>query len=237
MNLLLVALLAQAVPAGPLVGDTVWIDREVQAPAGSLLRPIPWDPGPVASLLSAPVVEVRSDGWILRYPLVFWEVGRHRLRVPGPLVIREDGRTDSLPARTVEVEIASLVPRAAADSIAPRPAADLLPASERSLQPLLLLLLLAGVILVPWHWWARRRGRPVAVPVAPGRDPVPAIELLAGWAAMGEWRLVADGWIARLEGQALDDDGQRVLEELRSARFGTDDSASLEQLCREAAAL
>jgi len=236
MVLLLLALL-QSPSDRPLVGDTVWIDREVRAPAGSLLRPLPWDPGQVASLLGAPVVEVRTDGWVLRYPLVFWEPGRHRLQVPGPLVIREDGRTDSLPARAVEVEIASLVPSAAgADTVPPRPPAEILPVGERSIQPLVVLLLLASMVLGPLQWWWRRRGRVApATPIA-ARQVLPSPETLATWAGLGEWRLVADSWIARLEAQGGEAASGRLLEELRAARFGGGDATVLEELCREAAA-
>lgn len=237
MVLLLVALL-QTPSEGPLVGDTVWIDREVRAPAGSLLRPLPWDPGRVASLLGAPEVEVRTDGWVLRYPVVFWEPGRHRLLVPGPLVIREDGRTDSLPARAVEVEIASLVPLAAAeaDTVTPRPPAEILPVGERSIQPVVVLLLLASMVLGPMHWWWRRRGRVAPAASTAARQVLPSPETLAAWAALGEWRLVADSWIAKLEGHAGEATSARLLEELRAARFGGGDSAVLERLCREAAA-
>lgn len=232
--------LLQAPPAGPLVGDTVWIDREVRAPAGSLLRPLPWDPGPVASVLGSPQVEVRTDGWLLRYPVVFWQVGRHRLEVPGPLVIRADGRTDSLPPRTVDVEIASVVPAggAARDTVTPRPAAELLPTGEQTLQPVVILVLLAAIGLVPLHWWWRRRGpAPVRPSHAVRREVLPDTAVLAGWERLGEWRLVADTWIARLEAGGRGEAGERLLAALREARFGTGDPAVLERLCREAAAL
>jgi hypothetical protein len=227
-------LLVQA--AGPLVGDTVWIDRTVTAQAGSLLRPIPWDPGEKASLLGPPVVEVQTNGWILRYPLVFWEAGRHRLVVPGPLVIRQDGRTDSLPARTVEVDIASLVPASQSDTTSPRPAAELLPAGERTLQPVVVLLLLGTMVLVPVHWWWRRRGPPMPRITERPASGLPGPDLLARWEELGEWRVVADTWIARLEGEARGEEADRLVTALRAARYGSADAAELEALCREAAA-
>ncbi|MDZ4673709.1 MAG: hypothetical protein SGI84_04580 [Gemmatimonadota bacterium] len=234
----LLAALVQA-PPPPLVGDTVWIERQVRAPAGSLLRPLPWQPGAMATLLGAPVIEVRTDGWLMRYPVVFWEVGRHRLQVPGPLVIREDGRTDSLPAQAVEIEVGSLVPRGqtVADTVAPKPAADLLPVAERSLQPAVLLGLLAALVLAPLHWWWRRRGRPVPGGSTPASGLSLPPDVYAKWSAMGEWRLVADGWIARLEAQSQGPERERLLRDLRSARYGSGDPDTIERLCREAAAL
>lgn len=239
MTVALFLALVQAPPALPLVGDTVWIEREVRAPAGSLLRPLPWEPGTMATLLAPPVVEVRTDGWSMRYPVVFWEVGRHQLQVPGPLVIREDGRTDSLPTQSVEVEIGSLVPRTAAraDTVPPKPAADLLPASERSLQPVVILGLLAAMILAPLHWWWRRRGPPMQGGSRASRELGLPADAITRWSELGEWRLVADTWIARLEAESPGPERQRVLRELRSARYGTGDRATIERLCRDAAAL
>lgn len=217
----------------PLVGDTVWVDREVRAPAGSLLRPRPWEPGEVASLLGPPEVVAIPGGWMLRYPLVFWRAGTHRLAVPGPLVIRADGGTDSLPARPVEIEVASLLPSGRADTLAPRPAAAGLQAAERSLRPVIVLILLTGLLLAPLHWWWRRRGpsrqeAPVTLPSALP-DPV----TLQAWADLGEYRVAADGWIARLETGPPHGDTQQLVAALRAARFESADTEELARLCRE----
>ncbi len=230
-----VLLLLQASPQLPLVGDTVWVEREVRAPAGSLLRPLPWTPGEVASLLGPPVAEVRPGGWMLRYPLVFWRAGTHRLMVPGPLVIRADGGTDSLPARTTEITIASLLPRAGIDTLPPEPPAELIPAGERTLRPMLLLMLLAVAGLAPLHWMWRRRGV-VSPPAAPGPLPVlpPPATLLKEWASRGELRAAADGWIARLEGTPASPERDALVIALRAARFESEDTAELARLCHEA---
>jgi hypothetical protein len=231
----LVLLLLQGSPALPLVGDTVWVEREVRAPAGSLLRPLPWTPGEVASLLGPPEVEVRPGGWLLRYPLVFWRAGTHRLVVPGPLVIREDGGTDSLPSRAAEVTIASLLPRAGLDTLPPEPPADLIPAGERTLQPMLLLMLLAAAGLAPVHWFWRRRGVVNREPLpGPIQSFPPPVQLLDEWAGRGEWRAAADGWIARLEGGPAGPEREDLVAALRAARVESEDTAELARLCHEA---
>ncbi len=231
---LLLAAVVQAAGA-PQVGDTVWIDREIRAEAGSLLRPLPWDPGEGASLLAPPEARVQPGGWLLRYPLAFWRAGTHRLVVPGPLVIRPDGGTDTLPPRTVEVEVASLLPRGRTDTLPPEPAADLLPSGERTPQPILVLLGLAATVLAPLHWWWRRRGprAPVAAPARSGVLATPA--QLTEWAQAGELRLAADGWIARLEEGPSSPDRTALLTALRQARFETGDRETLARLCAEAA--
>lgn len=230
----LLLLLLQAEPSTPLVGDTVWVEREVRAPAGSLLRPLPWAPGEVASLLGPPEVVVQPGGWLLRYPLVFWRAGTHRVVVPGPLVIRADGGTDSLPSRAAEIEIASLLPEGRVDTLPPEPPAELLPAGERSMLPVLVLLLLSAGILAPVHWAWRRRGR-LARPTGttPGSVLLPE-PLLARWAELGEWRVAADGWIARLETRPGNPETDALVAALRAARFESEDTAALARLCVEA---
>jgi hypothetical protein len=190
----------------------------------------------VASLLGPPEVEVRPGGWLLRYPLVFWRAGTHRLVVPGPLVIRDDGGTDSLPPRAAEITIASLLPRAGIDTLPPEPPADLIPAGERTLRPLLLLMLLVAAGLAPVHWIWRRRG---VVSATASPEPIPALPppatLLTEWAGRGEWRAAADGWIARLEGTPASPERDALVAALRAARFESEDTAELARLCHEAA--
>lgn len=230
----LVLLALQGSEGPSLVGDTVWVDREVRAPAGSLLRPLPWEPGEVASLLGPPEVVARPGGWLLRYPLVFWRAGTHRLAMPGPLVIRPDGGTDSLPSQTVTIQVASLLPAGRVDTVPPRPAAEALVATERSIQPAIVLLLLASLLLAPVHWWWRRRGREQrSVPHSPP-SALPDADTLRAWAELGEWRAAADGWIARLESATAHDQSRALVAALRAARFESEDTEELARLCREA---
>jgi hypothetical protein len=111
----------------------------------------------------------------------------------------------------------------------------LLPAGERTLQPVVVLLLLGTVVLVPVHWWWRRRGPPLPRITERPAAGLPGPELLARWAELGEWRVVADTWIARLEGGARGEEADRLVAALRAARYGSADAAELEALCREAA--
>lgn len=233
MNGVWLCLLLQATV--PLVGDTVWVDRDIAAPAGSLLRPLPWEPGDDAALLGAPEAVPRPGGWTLRYPLAFWRPGVHRLTIPGPLVIRPDGATDTIPARVVQVTIGSVLPAGRADTLSPRPAVGLVSVRHRSVQPAVVLLLLAGAILLPLHWWWRR-----ATPWVPrraGTTPavLPGPALLAAWAEAGELRVAAEGWIAWLETAPPAPDRDQLLRALRAARFESGDRETLARLCAEAA--
>lgn len=235
---MIVALLVTLLqPPPPLIGDTVWVERQVDAPAGSLLRPLPWDPGEDVLLLGPPEALARPGGWTLRYPLVFWRPGTHRLSVPGPLVIRPDGTTDTVRTRVEVMAIGSILPAGRLDTIPPRPAVGLVAAGSRSLQPVVVLGLLGMVLLLPLHWWWRRTGPPLARVRGGARALVlPPREMLEVWAAHGEVRAAADGWLAWLESAPPSTEGDRLLLALREARFESGDRETLGALCREAAA-
>ncbi|MFN2324382.1 MAG: hypothetical protein ABR551_00695 [Gemmatimonadales bacterium] len=177
----------------------------------------------------------RAGGWTLRYPLVFWRPGTHRLAVPGPLVIRPDGTTDTLRTQAELVVIGSILPAGRLDTIPPRPAVGLVAAGSRSWQPALVLGLLAVLLVLPLHWWWRRTG-PMAARPRPASRPaaLPPREMLKAWAAAGELRAAADGWMAWLESAPPSTDGDRLLLALREARFESGDRDTLGALCREA---
>lgn len=235
MILLLLALALPQVPEGPTVGDTVWIERTVRLPAGATIRPRPIESSDLLDPLAAPMVVLRGGEVVLRYPVVFWRPGSHRVELPGPIAVRPDGWSDTLPASQARVEIGSVLPRGDPDSIPPEPAAALIERLERSPQPVLLLLLVAGLGLLPVHSWWRRRGPRVMSP--PGDAGVPVAQRLGRWLAAGESRAVLDEWRARI--RALPDSAERVglLAQLDAARYGERDPEAVARLQRAALAM
>jgi hypothetical protein len=103
----------------------------------------------------------------------------------------------------VPLTIASVLPQVPPDSsLAPQPRADYVPRTSATLVPLLVLLVLAGALLAPLHWWWRRRGTPRPRPApSPGADQVAPLER---WADAGESRAVAAVATGRLRGLIAD---------------------------------
>ena len=179
------------------VGDTIWVSRSVELPAGRTLRAADWEAGDPVELLG-PARVTRSEGRaVVAYPVAVWRPGTHSVTVPGPLLLASDGRVDSLGAETITLEVASVLPRSAGDTaLRPQPRADFVPRPSTTPVPLLVLLLLAVALLVPLHLWWRRRGRPrprVAGDPAGGTKPP-----IDRWADSGEARAVAAAATARL---------------------------------------
>jgi hypothetical protein len=179
-----------APPAAATVGDTIWVARTVAVPPGTTLRPADWDPPDPIQRLGAPRITPHGDSTDVAYPIVVWRAGPITVDVPGPLLLTDGGRIDSVPPRPQQLQIASVLPPATpAESLAPQPRADFVPRTSVSALPVLVLLLLSALLLAPLHWWWRRRGTP---------RPRPALTLLseAGppldrWADAGESRAVA----------------------------------------------
>jgi hypothetical protein len=193
------ALAWQAVAA--TVGDTVWITRTVPAPNGKIVRPQVWDLGDLGLALASPDVDYRADSATIRYPIVLWYPGLHRLDVPGPIVVTPAGSSDTLPGFVAVIEVASVLPQGQPKaSIAPRGAAPLLAQSTRSLFPAVLFLALTALVAGGWYW-LRARGRrqreavaPLPVATEPGLTAV-----LGEWRALGETRAALDGWAHLIE--------------------------------------
>ena len=184
--------------ASATVGDTIWISRTVDLPPGRSVRAEQWEAEDPIELLGPPRVTVRGGSAEIAYPVAVWRTGAHRVEVPGPLLLAPDGNVDSLPAETVTLRVASVLPRPATDTaLRPQPRADFVAQPATSPWPVVLLLLLAIAALVPLHWWWRRRGKAVR---RPGRiDPAALAEpTLERWAAAGESRAVAAAATARL---------------------------------------
>lgn len=181
----LVLLLLQG-PA-PTVGDTVWVARTVRVPPGAVLRPAPWpdDADAVVQPLGPPVLRRHGDSVDIRYALVAWAPGEHRLDIPGPALLGPGAATDSLPAQPVTLFIATVIPDSVdVDSAAPQPPAATVGGNEHSWTPLLEFVLLGLAVGLGFLYLGRRRSQGEAV-AAPGAiataDPV-------RWAQAGELR-------------------------------------------------
>jgi hypothetical protein len=238
ISLLIVLLLQRGLPT---VGDTVWVERQVVAGSNVLIRPQAWDLGTVGRQLGPAVQQRTGSGLLIRYPLVFWYPGRHALRMPGPVVISREGRSDTLLSSTVTIEVASVLPAGRArDALEPRPARAPVALAERSVRPLVIALglVLAGVAGLAAH--RRRRGKSVARPE--GQVARPAPDRLAEWADAGEYHAALDHWEHRLalklrQSGALEEMArvQRVLDGIALAAYEPRAPQRLAELCIQAA--
>jgi hypothetical protein len=240
--MMLPVLLLAAVQGGlPTVGDTVWVERRVVAPSNVLIRPQAWDLGSVGRQLGPAVQERTGSGLVVRYPLVFWYPGRHSLRMPGPVVISREGRSDTLLASTVVVEVTSVLPAGRArEALEPRPARGPVAQSERNIRPLVILLALVVLSIAGLALRLRRRGKTTARPK--GSVVRPAPERLAQWAAAGEYHAALDHWEHRLalklrQSGGLEEMGrvQHVLEAIALAAYEPRAPDRLAELCVRAA--
>ena len=184
----------QAAPQLPTVGDTIWVRRAVRLPARYSARAAAWEPEGDVELLGRPELTLRADSAIVRYPLVVWAPGTHTVLVPSPTLLAPDGAIDSLPSTPVRIQVASVLPDLPDSSIAPQPGAGIVPRPTASFLPVVLLGAAALLLLVPLHWWSRRRGKPLPPAAAPEPTPVPVEQ----WAAAGEARSVMALAAARL---------------------------------------
>lgn len=225
------------------VGDTVWIERAVGPVGSSVLRPQVWNVGTVGQQLGPAELRIGAGGTVVRYALVLWYPGEHLLTMPGPVVVKRDGSSDTLPPSSVRVRVTSVLPAGAQRvTLPPRPARAPVSLADRSLLPLaailLLIVLLWGVIA--WMW--RRRG-----PLPSRASSRPAVqkfhdpETLHRWAAAGEHRVALDGWgwiLARrlAESRDLEETGriQKVLDEIADSVFSPKGPDYFAALCRRA---
>lgn len=236
--LLLVLVLPQALPT---VGDTVWVERQVVATSNVLIRPQAWDLGSVGRQLGPAIQQRAGSGVRIRYPLVFWYPGRHELRMPGPVVISREGRSDTLVSSSVTIEVASVLPAGRPrEALEPRPARAPVALAERSLRPLVIALglVLAGVTGLAVY--RRRRGKPVSR--SRGEVARPDPERLAAWADAGEYHAALDHWEHRLALRLRQSGGleemarvQRVLEGIALAAYEPRAPERLAELCVQAA--
>ena len=108
--LLLFLSLQQAAPVAPTVGDTIWLERVVETPAGAEVHAAQWIPAEPIGLLGRALIRREGSRTIVSYPAVAWRAGRIQVDIPGPIVIRADGTTDSLPVESRTLTVASVLP-------------------------------------------------------------------------------------------------------------------------------
>jgi hypothetical protein len=175
-------------PTDPTVGDTIWIERVLPAPAGWRVRAGRLSQGESYEPLADPVVLRRPAGWLVRYAVVAWTPGTVRVALPPLWRLGPGGEADSVPGGELALDVRSVIP----DSVtAPQPQPALAPswpAVRRPVPPLVAslaaVLALAGAIA-----W-RRRG-PRALP-EPAAAPAPAAAIDdERWLEAGEPRAVA----------------------------------------------
>jgi len=205
--------------SAPTVGDTVWIERAVNVPAGISVRPRPIASSELLDPLAAPHVVLRENDQVIRYPVVFWRAGSHSVDIPGPILVRPDGWSDTLRSAVARVEVASLLPDQPRDSIPPRPAEAAVTLADRSVIPVAVLLLLGALVLLPVYLWWWRRG-PAPEPAA-GVAARPTPETLDGWLQAGEIRAALEGWSQLLRARKPESsERDALLAQLAGARYG-----------------
>ena len=184
----------QASPPNPTVGDTIWLERALVVPSGWQIRAGKLDATEAVEPLADPVVRRSAEGWVVRYAVVAWKPGAHKLALPPLWLLGPDGRADSTAGGTTSFSVTSVIP----DSLRqPSPQGLLAPlraAHRNSLPPLAALALAAGLLTAGV---AARRRRPRAVEPPP---PVPLEREVPDtrWLAAGEPKAVAARAIWRL---------------------------------------
>src|SRR5207245_127662 len=71
-----------ATPSSPTVGDTIWLERPITVPAGWRVRAGKLELAADVEPLGDPAVLRSPTGWVVRYPVVAWSPGPHRLVLP-----------------------------------------------------------------------------------------------------------------------------------------------------------
>lgn len=237
----MLALLLLLQQAGPTVGDTVWVTQEVQIPRGMSVRPRPVTATQAVEPLGPPEVVAQERQVTIRYPLVMWQPGRHTVELPGAILVRADGWSDTLAPAVATIDVRSVLPGPPSDSIPPKPPQDAVARTTPALLPVLVLTLLMLVLLLPLHLWWRKRGHGLRTEkreTAPApRSSVLDTAALTRWSDAGELRMAAEGWAGYL-GQRLvvrdDPELARLVARLRAARFSHDGEDDLAALVAEA---
>ena len=133
-------------------------------------------------------------GWVVRYPVVAWSPGPHRVELPPIWRLGPDGRADSTTGGVATLSVASVLP----DTLRrpePKGLIGPLPLERRNPLPALVATVLAAGLVGVGIAWRRRSPREVAAPPPVPLEPeVPD----ARWLAAGEPKAVAARAIWRL---------------------------------------
>ncbi|HET9384169.1 MAG TPA: hypothetical protein VFO67_03405 [Gemmatimonadales bacterium] len=145
-------------PASPTVGDTIRVERTIDAPAGWRVRAGKLEQNGDVEQLGDPSIIARANGFTVRYLLVAWRAGSGSVTMPSLWRLGPDGSTDSVPGGSVTLNIASVIP----DTItAPQPQPSLGPLrwGRTNAIPVIAAVLLAGGLLAALVMWRRRGPR------------------------------------------------------------------------------
>jgi len=176
-----------ATPSQPTVGDTIWLERTIAAPAGWRVRVGKLDTGADAEQLGDAVTIAGANGWTVRMSVVAWSPGPVSLQMPAIWRLAPDGTADSLDGGTATLQVASVIP----DSVrnpAPQPALGPLRLDRATAIPVIAAVLLASGMLLLLILWRRRAPRSVALGDALTVDS-PVSD--ARWLSAGEPKAVA----------------------------------------------
>ena len=216
---------------GPTVGDTLTVIHRVAVPPGALVQPRGPTDSTLATLVGTPELVREGDSVRIAYTIAVWSPGRHRLTIPGAVVVEGNGRIDTLPDATVTLQVASVLPeRVSAESIVPRDARPWVARSDVSLLPFVVLLVPVALLVAGATLWWRRRGPVVAEVGPPAVDPGAHAARLDAWLAAGEVALVVDHLAALLP---RDDVTEPWRARMRRDRFDPDARDELGTLARE----
>lgn len=212
------------------VGDTTTVVYRVSVPPGALVQPRAPTDTTVATLLGSPVVTREGDSVRVAFTITLWAPGKHTLVLPGAIVVRTDGRIDTLPDSRVMIDVASVLPSGRpVATVTPKQARPWVARADRTLIPWavawVLLLVVAAVSI--WHW--RRRG-PVPVALAPRATPAVDPDRLAAWIAAGEARLAVQHLEVALRGR---DEAADWVERAAAVRFAPESGPELAALADE----
>ena len=145
-------------PGRLTVGDTIRVERTIDAPPGWRVRAGKLEQFSDVEQLGDPSVVARPNGWTVSYLVVGWRAGTSTITMPAVWRLGPDGSTDSLPGGTVTLRIASVIP----DTVtAPQPQPSLGPLRLMRPNPIPLLaaITLAGGMLLALIGWRRRAPR------------------------------------------------------------------------------